>query len=619
MKAAPGSDLESSLFFLHGEVHHGESRNQPGGDKFGAFPHWLQRARLRRILLGAAREDWELARRGPLGLFSALKLQPGSAVLARAVLIGLLALLPRVAFVLDFASHPLFDINLVPGTDMEFLVGWARRIAAGDLLGWGTGPFWWAPLFPYTLGALFAFLGPGNMTGVALAQALLGALTCALVYLLGRELLDETTGLTAGLLAAAYGPVIFYTGIFLSTTLETFLAVATLLAVTSARARPTVGRWLCVGIVAGLGCLARPNFLAGTVALWVLLPLLLRRPDGRPDWPLIRRASLAFALGAMLAIAPVTARNWAVGGRLILVSAAGPETFRIANSYDSTPLNFVYPKQPRMPLSSLAFWRHQARKAILFWWGFEPPQNVNYYLAREVSSILRLPWFPFWLAVPLASIGLWVTRHRLYAMSHIHVFLGVYYLSVTAFFIIARWRLPLIIPLLVFTAAGLLALFRWAMDHQWVRIAVALSVVAILALVIYPGRGPFIFAADHGQFGYILANRGAYAEAADHLARAAAGLPQNGTLHRDLGILLLRLGRPVGARAALDRAVALIPDDAASHLYLGRLLLGPSGDPDRARFHLARALSLAPEGSVGTEARSLLETLDRERSKGNTP
>ena len=383
--------------------------------------------------------------------------------------------------------------------------------------------------------------------------------------------------------------------------------------VSAARTRPTASRWLGAGLVAGLGCLARPNFLAGVAALWCLLPVILRRPDARPDWSAVRRAGVAFALGVVLVIAPITARNWAVGGQPVLISAAGPETFRIANSYDSTPLNFVYPKQPRMPLGSVAFWRHQARKAVLFWWGFEPPQNLNYYLAREVLPVLRLPWVPFWLVVPLAVLGLWSTRRRANGLAHVYVFLGVYYLSVVAFFIIARWRLPLIVPLLVFTAAGLLALVRWAKAHQWRQAATATSVVVVLTLVIHPWHGPFIFAADHGQLGYILANRGAYAEAVDHLERAAAGLPQNGPLQRDLGILLTRLGRPAEARAALERAVALIPEDAASHLQLGRLLIGPGGDIDRARFHLMRALSVAPEGRDAAVARSLLKTLEIKR------
>jgi len=179
-----------------------------------------------------------------------------------------------------------------------------------------------------------------------------------------------------------------------------------------------------------------------------------------------------------------------------------------------------------------------------------------------------------------------------------------------AFFIIARWRLPLVIPLLLFTAAGLLALLRWAAARQWGRAAAAAATAAGLAWAIYPGAGPFIFAADHGMLGYILANRGAYAEAANHLAQAAAGLPEQAALHRDLGRLLHRLGRAAEARAALERAVALAPDDAASHRHLGRLLLAQGGDPGRARAHLARALALAPEGPGAGEVRTLLEGLE---------
>ncbi|MBI4573768.1 MAG: tetratricopeptide repeat protein [candidate division NC10 bacterium] len=540
-----------------------------------------------------------------------MNLRPGQAVLARALFVGLLALLVRLIFVLEFAPQPLFDVNLVPGTDMEFLVRWAQRISGGDLLGRGSGPFWWAPLFPYSLGGVLALVGRSNLLGAAVAQAALGAVTCALLYLVGRRLLDEATGLTAGLLGAVYGPAIFYTGIFVSTTLEVFLALAILLAVTGARERPTFPRWLGAGVVGGLGCLARPNFLLGVAALWGLLPVLLRRPDERLDWSPVRRAAIAFAAGVIFTIAPATARNWAVGGEAVLVSAAGPETFRIANSFDSPPLNFVYPKEPLMPLTSTAFWRHQARKAVLFWWGFEPPQNVSYYLAREHSAVLGLPWLPFWLAVPLAAVGLWATRRHARGLAHLYAFLSMYYLSVVAFFIIARWRLSLIVPLLLFTAAGLLAIFRWIGAREWGRAGAAIAAAATLAVIIHPGPGPFIFAADHGELGYILANRGDYAQAAEHLAQAAAGLQQNGPLHRDLGILLFRLNRLTEARAALERAVTLIPDDAAAHRHLGRLLLGPGGDPDRARVHLARALSLMPNGRGAGEARALLDTLGR--------
>ncbi len=521
-----------------------------------------------------------------------------------------LAFLLRFLFVLDFTGQPLFDINVVAGTDMEYLVRLARRVAGGDILARGMGPFWWAPLYPYILGGLFALLGPDNLTGAVIGQAALGAITCAMLYLLGRRLFDEPTGLLAGLMAACYGPSIFYSGILLSATLEVFMSVAILLALTRARSFPTFGRWLIAGMAMGLGCLARPNFLLGFVTLFLLLTCLLRAPGVPVGWPTVGRAAVAFVLGAVLVIVPATARNWIVGGKPVLISAAGPETFRIANSFDSTPLNFVYPRQSRMPLTSLAFWRHQARKATLFWWGFEPPQNVNYYFARQLFPVLRLPWLSFWVVVPLGVLGLWVTRHHWRGLLHIYIFLAAYYISVVAFFIIARWRLPLIIPLLCFSAAGILALLRWIRVKQWGRVGVGAVVVAGLMLAIFPGSRPYIFAADYGQLGYILANRGRYAEAAELLQRASFGLPDNGVIRRDLGMLLNLLGRRSEARMALEQAVALIPEDAIAHLALGRLLAEPGGDPEEARQHLTRVLSLVPQGPPAIEARAMLDRLD---------
>lgn len=539
-------------------------------------------------------------------------------VMIRSLLLATLAFLIRVAFIQDFASQPLFDANLASGTDMEFLVAWARRVAGGDVFGRGTGPFWWAPLYPYTLGAVFALLGPDALHGAAVVQGGLGALTCVLVYQLGRRLCTEAIGLTAGLLAAVYGPALFYAGVFLSTTLEVFLALSTLLVVTMARTHPSPARWLSAGMVAGLACLARPNFLLATALLAALVPVLAR-PAGSAPAPGGARRAAVFVLGVFLIIAPVSLRNWTIGGRFVLISAAGPETFRIANSYDSTPLNFIYPKAAQMPLASAAFWRHQARKAALFWWGFEAPQNVNYYLARELTPVLKLPWLAFWVAVPLAGLGLWVTRHRRRALLHVYTFLAAYYVSVVAFFVIARWRLPLVIPLLIFTAAGLLQLIDWVRARRLWTAGGAAAIVGLLAWQSFPGAGPFVFPADHGQLGYILANRGEHAAAAQHLGLAARGLPDTGTLHRDLGALLLRLDRLAEARPALEHAVLLLPADGTAHHQLGKLLLRAGEEPARARQLLERAAALGARPAALAEIRALLGRLDGGRERLDTP
>jgi len=108
--------------------------------------------------------------------------------------------------------------------------------------------------------------------------------------------------------------------------------VATLLALTRAREAPSTGRWFGAGLVAGVTCLARPNFLLGTLASGCSCP---GDPpaDGSSDWPRAPAAAALFLAGLLLAIAPARSATGR-GGQLVLISAAGPETFRIANSYD---------------------------------------------------------------------------------------------------------------------------------------------------------------------------------------------------------------------------------------------------------------------------------------------
>ena len=93
---------------------------------------------------------------------------------------------------------------------------------------------------------------------------------------------------------------------------------------------------------------------------------------------------------------------------------------------------------------------------FLFWHGDEIGRNQDIYFWRNYSTVLAATlWkggiaFPFGIIAPLALLGLLLSGRRqefvLFA-----VFVGVYCLSVVAFFPTARYRAPLL-PLLVFFA-----------------------------------------------------------------------------------------------------------------------------------------------------------------------
>jgi tetratricopeptide (TPR) repeat protein len=261
-----------------------------------------------------------------------------------------------------------------------------------------------------------------------------------------------------------------------------------------------------------------------------------------------------------------------------------------------------------MSIASAAFWRHQAVKAVFFWWGFEAPQNVNYYLFRMVSRVLALPLPTYWMLVPLAAVGLWAVRRRWRELAPL-LLLGVgYYLSVVAFHIVGRFRLPLL-PLLLVLGAG--ALVRgWALwrARRFGPLAAGAALVAALTAIAHPWNFPLIYPVDHANTGYILANRGDLEGGVRELAVAEAGLPGTPQLNYDMGRMLLLLGRPDQALARFERELLLAPGHAEALRRAGMAAKG-AGDLERAARHWERYLSLAPSGERADEVRRQLRAL----------
>ena len=164
------------------------------------------------------------------------------------VLVFAVALAVRLAYLLT-ARGPAFDAPLIDADYYDYL---GARLARGE--GFDAGPFWQPPLYPLVLGGLY-WLGGHSLWWPRLLQVLLGALTAALACGVARRSSGrDTVGLGAGLLVALHGPLVFYDGELLATSLGTFLGTAALwLAV---REAPRLGTALLCGVCIGLGALA---------------------------------------------------------------------------------------------------------------------------------------------------------------------------------------------------------------------------------------------------------------------------------------------------------------------------------------------------------------------------
>lgn len=400
-------------------------------------------------------------------------------------IIFLLALGVRSLYVFQIDSSPLFDH---PPVDGMTYVQHAARLAAGNWLGLGEPPFWQPPLYPYILG-LHQVLFSDLIHSLRFFQILCGSLTCVLIWSIGRRLFPDTAMIAAvaALAGALYGPLIFFDGEVLPATLATFLDLAGLTLLLRCRDRPSATRYVLAGAVFGLAALTVPTVLTFVLAAAVFVWL-----DTRWQYPVTERIRwpLAFLVGVGLVITPAALRNSAIGGDRVLISSNAGVNFWIGTNTDYDAALDIRPgwewddllARPRMEAhleqpsaksdffmqESFDFIRDQpldyarllARKTFQLWHGEEIGRNQGIYFWRNYSPILattlwkNLIAFPFGLVAPLALLGLMLAVRRRGGISLPVIFISAYALSVIAFFITARYRIPLIPLLLVYAAYG---------------------------------------------------------------------------------------------------------------------------------------------------------------------
>jgi tetratricopeptide (TPR) repeat protein len=488
---------------------------------------------------------------------------------------------------------------------------WAREIAAGDWM--GREVFYQAPLYPYALGAIYAVAGHDVML-VRVLQAAIGAASCAAIWYAGAALVGPRTGLVAGLMLAAYPPAIFFDALIQKSVLDVFFVSLSLALLARAASAGGRGAWLGLGMCLGALSLTRENalVLAAIVLFWAGTHRDGESPRFKgAGYVSPRRAPVVLvALGLALILTPVIARNALVGGGLYLTTSQFGSNLYIGNnpqadgSYvalragrgspeferlDATTLAEQAQRQRLTPAQVSSYWAGRAwdyirsdpagwlalmtRKGRLLVSATEIIDTESQESHAEYSVVLRAlgPIWHFGIALPLAIVGawsLWTARRRLWPL---YWMTGAYATSVVIFFVVARYRMPLVPFVLLFAAAGLGSIVSIVSRHEsrdW-RPAVAL---AALALVI--GNWPLHSSATQraiteNNLGTALQEEGHLDEAINRYRRAVA---LNGSLTpalNNLGTALRAAGRVEEAIAVYGQALAQDGDAARVQFNLG--------------------------------------------------
>jgi alkylation response protein AidB-like acyl-CoA dehydrogenase/4-amino-4-deoxy-L-arabinose transferase-like glycosyltransferase len=545
--------------------------------------------------------------------------------------IGLLAFLIRIIYLVSYSGSPYWDALVMdPKNHWEL----AKAVAAGHGMGpyaYFRAPLYIWTLAGFV--SLFGeSLWPVRILQ-ALSGSLTAVMTVRLSrYRLSRPASGMAgAGMAIFWIPVYFDGELLITS--LATLLGVSALVAVISADSELRrggSRPEL-RFLAAGIVCGLSAIARPNmlvFAAAAPAIVVLRALLLsgRRGQGISIWEAVRApvaSAVLFGAGVLACVAPVTIRNFTATDDFVLISSQGGINFWLGNHEGADGRTVVVPHQRRdIPLSfirsrrdhpwlnedvwlSSAYGAEQAMRkrvreseisrywyATAFEWIKDKPGDAAFlalkkslYLlqAVEVSNnrdlhhhrdslpILRLlSPLHFGVIAPLIMAGAVVALFKFRQWFWPLVFFLTYALTVIAFFITTRYRVPLLPVGMAFAALFVETLVqKHRSGDDLSRAGRLLSLTPLLGLLA-------LFAV------------------ASNLDRPRWNdRPVRSAMHYNLGIALAGRGDLSGSEAEFMEALRIKDFYPEAHFWLGKIMIA-SGEPDRAVAEFEQSVKQAP-------------------------
>jgi len=494
----------------------------------------------------------------------------------------------RALYLLHFSASPLFDAPV--GPDVTEYLRRAKEILSGRIL-WTKVQFH-GPGYAWFLAALYRLCG-GNLLAVRALQLLAGLGSMTLMTLTLRRLAGPRPALLCALFWVLYAPLIYYEAELVSEGLVLLLLSAALYTL----ARYQSARHWRLPLLAGLFCggaaITHPTSLLPAAALfaWMLLRSI------REDRSLPATAKLLLMpLAIALVVLPVTARNYAVSGELVLIQKRDGLNFFIGNNPEADGTCYVRPGAPWLMLNALPGPGRTLSERNAFFYGKslefikEQPGDYLRLLLRKLlyavnhreltagadseelyfaTPFMRWPLPGFGVLGVLLIVALGVVRGPPALLLPI---IAGYWGGMTIFVVSGRYRVGMLGAAIALAACAVDQIVVRRRERK-VQLAVLAGLLAGAAMVFLPDP-PALPSAR-------LEKLELYAEAYLHQRRfedAARSAEERIALADGFGArlmqgqALLQLGRIGEARDAFERACELNPRSLRARVYLASCL-----------------------------------------------
>ncbi|TET34244.1 MAG: phospholipid carrier-dependent glycosyltransferase [Planctomycetota bacterium] len=452
-------------------------------------------------------------------------------------LICLLALAVRIAYIVELSRKIYWGFPLVDAKSYH-------AYAVGDV-SLGT---WLSPLYGWVLRSVYLCTG-SDLWAPRLLQAVAGTGTVLLIYLAAKRLGGVTVAVVAGILAALYGPFVFYGAHLMKTTYATFflmLAFTLLLEVCSRKEKEAGFQWpllIMSGAAFGFGALFRGNILllVPVIVVWMLVA-------GRKNIKTSALAAVVLIAAAATGPVVVIAVNTIRAGKPIGLSTSAGFNFFEGNSEYATGYHADIPDMPRTaegeegaakafaalelgksagdPVKVDRYYRRKAfdwilgnpgawldltlRKLYYFLNRLEIPDNYNYSFMASNSYTLGFLPVGYWLVAPLSIAGiifLWPRKRKSETqgkpgqsgISLLLLFMLGYAGAVILFYVTGRMRLPAAPFLIVLASLFIVKSFQLVRAVPKAAIVRAVILAGAVLLVWWP-RPPATLGYDREHF-----------------------------------------------------------------------------------------------------------------------
>jgi hypothetical protein len=355
-----------------------------------------------------------------------------------------------------------------------------------------------------------------------------------------------------------------------------------------------------------------------------------------PKWRLFGRATAHFAIGALIGLLPLIARNLAVGAPLFSLSSIGALGLIYGQVADTMPALAAIPASAvrvmqlsdgRLSRALPLIWStydgdfsrlvgNQLLRLAMAFSSFEAWDNVNWEYFRTRSPVL--PWtLPFEIVLALGLLGIFLTRDSMarHAPLWLFVIASALLLLVTCF--IGRYRLPLAWVLSVYSGATLARGLGWLKRRRWRELAITGAVATAIVLCSRSLGGELAVRNRYRSTEFQIAAQahlagGRVVAAVDEMLaglRSAYRGPDQVVLPSGYGALLREVQaqatsypEPERIAAELEHLGRDYPDDASVQLALAGVYRDVLGRRDLAAMRLSEARRLRAGSRAGGRA-----------------